>query len=290
MTFEQLVVLDAIVNKGTFRGAAEHLNKAQSAVSHTLKKLEHEIGFSILSREHYRPELTKQGEVFYRHSIRVLRSMQDLKSVANNLNLKQEAEVMLTVSATFPMPALLTLLGQMTEEYPATHIRLSRDNLGGPIERLLTDEAQIIISISDGVPLEQVEALPLSPVSISPVAHPDFPAARDNQLKLQKEMQTYVQVVVADNSVIHRQSKGLVSGGLRWTVSDFSMKKEILLANMGWGGMPEHLIEKELSSGELVRLNVEGYGIVKEPHYLMRRKDISAGLVAQAMWERMEVL
>ena len=42
MTYEQLIVLQAIVTEGTFRGAAERLNKSQSAISHMLKKLETE--------------------------------------------------------------------------------------------------------------------------------------------------------------------------------------------------------------------------------------------------------
>ena len=36
MTLEQLIVLNAIVEHGTFRAAASHLNKAQSAISHMM--------------------------------------------------------------------------------------------------------------------------------------------------------------------------------------------------------------------------------------------------------------
>jgi len=38
MTLNQLLALDAIVATGTFRAAAERLNKAQSAVSHQIRK------------------------------------------------------------------------------------------------------------------------------------------------------------------------------------------------------------------------------------------------------------
>ncbi|KZL21379.1 HTH-type transcriptional activator AllS [Pseudovibrio axinellae] len=286
MTFEQLVVLDAIVSAGTFRGAAEHLNKAQSAVSHMLKKLEDEIGFQLLSREDYRPKLTPRGEVFYRHSTRVLRRMRDLKSIAQNLNSDHEAEVLLSVSSTYQLPPLLKLIGKLTCEFPATHIRLSRDSMGGPLERLLSEEAQIIITTLDEVPMDLVEAVPLTPITMLPVAHRDFPAAEDNGFRTMVEMQNYVQVVVADSSQSKEQSRGLMPGGLRWTVSDFATKKEILLENMGWGGMPDYMIEKELEQGTLVALNVEGYAATPVLHYVMRRRDIPAGTVAQAIWEQ----
>ena len=75
MTYEQLVVLHAIVTEGTFRGAAERLNKSQSAVSHMLKKLETEVEIILLSREEYRPTLTPEGKVFYRQATRVMQQM-----------------------------------------------------------------------------------------------------------------------------------------------------------------------------------------------------------------------
>lgn len=290
MTLEQLVVLNAIVEQGTFRGAAERLNKAQSAISHMLKKLEDELGFTVLSRENYRPELTEKGEVYYRHSRRVLQGVQDLKSIARTLTSEQEAEVALTVTATFPFSPVLALIGELTSVFPATHIRLSRDNMGGSVEKLLADEVQIAISTLDGVPLDRVEALPLAPVTILPVAHPDFPAARDGKFNSDAEMQTHIQVVVSDSGSANKQSRGLLPGGLRWTVSDFDTKKDILLANMGWGGMPRHMIQRELDRGDLVRLNVEGYPPVQAEHFAMRRRDVAAGTVARAIWNRLKDL
>lgn len=284
MTLEQLVVLNAIVEQGTFRAAAENLGKAQSAVSHMLKKLEDEIGFALLSRENYRPALTEKGEVFYRHSLRVLQGVQDLKSVSMTLGTAQEAEVAMTVTATFPFAPVLKLIGDMTSRFPTTHIKLSRENMGGSLEMLLAGEVQIAISTLDDVPLDRVDVLPLDSVAILPVAHPDFPAARDSRFKSDAEMQSYTQIVVADSGQTNRQSRGLLPGGLRWTVSDFATKKEILLANMGWGGMPEHMISDALEKKQLVRLNIESYPPVQVPHFAMRRRDTPNGVVAQAIW------
>lgn len=290
MTLEQLVVFNAIVEQGTFRAAAETLNKAQSAISHMLKKLEAELGFELLSRESYRPALTPKGEIFYRHTVRVLQGFQNLKSIALTLGSEQEAEVAVSVTATFPFAPVLHLIGEMTSRYPTTHIKMTRDNMGGSLEKLLSGEVQIAISTLDDVPLDRVEALPLTSVVISPVAHPDFPAARDGTFKSDAEMQVYTQIVVADSGQDIQQSRGLLPGGLRWTVSDFSTKKEILLANMGWGGMPEHMIEDELGNKRLVRLNIESYPPVHVTHFAMRRRDSSSGIVAQAIWDDLKAL
>jgi DNA-binding transcriptional LysR family regulator len=289
MTYEQLVVLHAIVTEGTFRGAAEKLNKSQSAVSHMLKKLETEIDIVLLSREEYRPTLTPAGDVFYRQAMRVMQQMQQLGSIAKNLSSTQEAEVFLAVTATYPLKDLLKIIGEVTAEYPATHIKLSGEAMGGSVERLMNDQADIIIASMDGVPADQVEAIPFAQVTIMPVAHPDFEPAQSSHLKTISEMQSYTQIIVADSSSgAFSQSRDLLPGGLRWTVSDFMAKKEILLANMGWGGIPTHMIEDELASGELVPLNVEGYQPRQSHLFQIRKRDKDIGIVAQNIWEKLQ--
>ncbi|WP_315980782.1 LysR family transcriptional regulator [Aliamphritea spongicola] len=130
MTYEQLLVLHAIVSEGTFRGAAERLHKSQSAVSHMLKKLEDDIGFLLLSREAYRPKLTAKGEVFYRQATRALEQMQQLRTTARNLNAKHEASVSLAVTATYPLTPVLNVISQVknnirqqTSIFPGNHGR-----------------------------------------------------------------------------------------------------------------------------------------------------------------------
>ena len=288
ITYEQLVVLHAIVTEGTFRGAAERLNKSQSAVSHMLKKLETQIDIVLLSREEYRPTLTPAGEVFFRQATRVMQQMKELHIVAKNLNARQEPEVFLAVTATFPLKPVLEVIGTIRDRFPATNIRLSRESMGGPIERLLRNDADIIIATMDGVPVDQVEALSFAQVTIVPVAHPDFEPARSSHMKTISEMQSYTQVVVADSSSGEfAQSRDLLPGGLRWTVSDFAAKKEILLAKLGWGGIPTHMIEDELARGALVALNVEGYEKRQSQLFQMRKRDTDVGIVAQSIWEKL---
>jgi DNA-binding transcriptional LysR family regulator len=291
MTYEQILVLHAIVSEGTFRAAAERLNKSQSAVSHMLKKLETEIDIQLFSREAYRPKLTSAGKVFYRQATRVMQQMQQLKGTAKKLNAGQEAEVFLAVAATYPMKELLKLLSKVMKTYPSTHIRLSTETMGGPIERLLKDDADIVVTTIDDVPADQVEAIPFSKVMIIPVSHSDYEPAQSSHMKTISEMQSHVQVIVSGTgSSEFSQSRDLLPGGLRWTVSDFATKKEVILAKMGWGGLPEHLIKRELDKGLLVPLNVEGYPPRESHLYQIRHRDREVGIVAQSIWKQLEEL
>ena len=119
MTLDQLVALDAIIATGTFRAAADRLNKAQSAVSHQIRKLEDELGFDVLSRDAYRPSLTPEGEVFYRETARVLEQVRALKSVAAGLRSAQAPAISIAMKS--PITERL-ISAQMPPIFMAGHL------------------------------------------------------------------------------------------------------------------------------------------------------------------------
>ena len=69
----QLTYFEAVVTHGGFGRAAEHLRIAQPAVSMQVRKLEAELGVTLLRRTTRRVELTRAGELFLAR----VRSVQD---------------------------------------------------------------------------------------------------------------------------------------------------------------------------------------------------------------------
>ncbi|WP_377189460.1 LysR family transcriptional regulator [Ruegeria meonggei] len=285
MTLDQLIALDAIVATGTFRAAAERMNKAQSAVSHQIRKLEAELGFDLFSRDAYRPSLTSEGEVFYRETARVLEQVNGLKSVAAGLRSEQEPMISVVMTATMSLDPILMVLGAVGRKFPETHIRVSTEMMGGPLARLIEGDADLIIAGLEGVPLDDVETLPVGAIVIRPVASPDFPASQRTGMRSRQEMQAYTQVIVSGTGGrTFDQSRDLLTGGQRWTVSDFEAKKSVLKAGLGWGGIPEHLMQHELANGELVPLTVEGYPPRHTEIFAIRRRDQPMGQVMSRLW------
>lgn len=288
MTLEQLRALDAIVASGTFRAAAERLNKAQSAVSHQIKNLEAELGFALFSRDAYRPSLTPEGEVFFRETVRVLEQVHGLKAVAAGLRSEQEPMISITMTATVSLDPMLGVLGEIGQEFPGTHFRLTTEMMGGPLQRLMEGEADLIVSGLAGVAVDEVDTLPFGAITIRPVASPEFPAARQPGLRTRREMQSYTQVIVSGTGGRdYDQSRDLLSGAQRWTVSDFQAKKAIIMAGLGWGGIPDHLMEAELASGALVPLAVEGYPPRHTEIFAIRRRDRAMGQVMSRLWNKL---
>ncbi len=70
--FRQMFYFTAVVECGSFTGAAERCYISQSAISQQIRTLETELGVKLLRRENRRVSLTAAGEYFYRCSRRIL--------------------------------------------------------------------------------------------------------------------------------------------------------------------------------------------------------------------------
>ncbi len=288
MTYEQLRVLHAVVTEGTFRAAAEKLYKSQPAISTMIKKLEEELGISLFSRESYRPELTLSGRVFYEKSLNVLQQTNQLASFAKRLAKSEEPLVTVSINAVCPLPPVLETLKAIEKTYPATQIHLTTEQMGGAIERLYNDSADLIISTQTDLDLDLMEATLYERVKIIPVAHCSYPLAQHTGVVSMNEVKQYVQVIVTDSSQSRsKQTLDVMPQNRRWYVTDFAAKKDIIMAGMGWGGMPEHVIDKELQSGELVRVHVDGFEVRNSQLYIIRRTDKTVGAVADTIWNNL---
>ncbi len=289
MNLEQLITLDAIVSTGTFRGAAERVHKAQSAISHQIRKLEDELQFALFSREAYRPRLTEEGEVFFREATRVLDQFRQLQTVSQRLRGEQESLIHICLTATMPIEPLVALLGQIGDAFPSTQIAVSAEMMGGPLARLMNGEADLIVAGLQDVPVDEVEVTPVGSIVIRPVAHRSFAIAQQGGVRSRMEMQGYVQVIVAGTGgPDFDQSRDVLAGGRRWTVSDFATKKSIIMEGLGWGGLPEHMISEELESGDLLPLNVEGFPPRHTELFAIRRRDQAMGKVLTEIWEALQ--
>ena len=289
MTLDQLFAVEAVVTTGTFRAAADRLHKAQSAVSHQVRKLEEELQFEIFSRDNYRPALTPRGEVFFREAVRILHHVRSLQATASGLRGEQEAHVAISVTATMPIDILLNTLKPIFDAYPATHIRILSDMMGGPLSRLMLDQADLIVASQAGVPVDEIDAVSVCTITIEPVCSSDQTLAQLRGIRSIAEMQTELQIVVADTvGGDYEQSRDVTPGGRRWTVSDFQTKKAILLSGQGWGGMPTHLIEEELKDGRLTKLKVESFPRRTTELFAMRKRGKEIGQVQAEIWTALQ--
>lgn len=71
----QLLAFVTVVRRQSFTLAAHELHLTQSAISHSMRALETDLGCRLLDRNGRRVELTDHGEVFLQKAERILTEM-----------------------------------------------------------------------------------------------------------------------------------------------------------------------------------------------------------------------
>jgi len=289
MTYDQLVAFLAVAGEGTFTAASFALHKSQPAVSKLVRNLEDELGLQLFDRAQYRATLTDAGRLFHSRAASVIESSEALKSFGMQLAGDIEPIVRLAVEAVTPLAPIMQILRAAQERYPTVRIELSTERLIGATDALREDTADLAVATKLGVDSVKLELAHFRTVRILPVARFDHPLALSGATIPRGLLRAHAQIVLRDSAQgMDSPSVNVVEGVLRWSVTDVAAKKEVILAGMGWGGLPEHVVADALASGELVQLEVPEFEVGAMELFAIRRRDRAHGVVASALWEELK--
>jgi DNA-binding transcriptional LysR family regulator len=284
MTLEQILTIEAIIQKGSFKAAAVFLCKSQPSVSMAIKKLEDEYQITLFSRDQYRPSLTNEGRIFFEKARSVLKEFRELQVTAQQMSRGEEVELRIGIDAISPVSLILHFLKKFFEQHPHTVLQLSFEVLYGTLERLIDGEVDFAITPMKSENLT-LESQFLTTTSIIPVMKPDFIKEKkvsDSVLK------NYKQIILADSSRHSPKiSTGVLEGGKSFTLSEISFKKEMILQGLGWGSLPYEMVKSELAKKKLVVVKTASIKESKLDIYLVHDPKKSMGPVARELWEKM---
>src|SRR5262249_20253152 len=151
---------------------------------------------------------------------------------------------------------IMVILRAVRERFPAVRIELSTESLAGAADALREERAEIAVATTFGTGLSKLERVHFRTVRIHPVARRDHPLATCGTPIPPALLCAHPQIVLRDSAHDPAASVNVLEGGVRWSVTDVTAKRDVILAGMGWGGLPEHVIADALASRVLVRLEV----------------------------------
>ncbi len=297
MTLDQLKALCAIIETGSFSAAAEKLNRVQSAVSIAIKKLEESLDIKIFDREAYRPQLTEAGKEIHRQALTILKQTDFLSYTADQLAIGEESEIAIAIDGICPLGIITPNLKIFKNKHPHIRIQLSIEYLGS-MERL----NQETIDIAFTQVLEHptwIDAIPLIEIPYVPVVAADHVLAVDST-NPQQNLAQHTQIVVSSTQQ-SALSVNVMQDATIWHVGDFDSKRQLIKEGLGWGYMPQHMIDTDLEENKLVILNLgQGNKKIKEKSrrventvithqlYIVRRNDRPIGPLASRFWNLFE--
>jgi DNA-binding transcriptional LysR family regulator len=256
LTLDQMRVLVAVAETGSFSAAARKLGRVQSAISQAVQTMETALQLRLFDRSRKTPSLTDSGAAVLEDARAVLMRIHTMQARVRAIRDDLEPELTLAVDATFPMPLLMKSLEALREAFPMLPATLFTEALGGALETLMSGAARMAIYPIHGGPGPEVTAEFLARVALAPVVAADHPLARLNHPATREDLEAHVQLVLTGRNAFAQSVRGGIVSPHIWRFADLATRLEFLLAGFGWCNMPLHMVQEHIAAGRLKRLEL----------------------------------
>ena len=256
LTLDQLRILIAVAETGSFSAAGRRLGRVQSAISQAVQLLETTLGLPLFARDGKSPVLTDAGRVLLDDARQVVRGAEMMRLRANSVASGMEPELTLAVEQIFPSAVLMASLKAFAEAFPSLPVTVFTEGLSAAEMRLREGLARIAIYWPPEGDASDFEATFFGSVPMVPVVAADHVLAGERGPLSRQMLQRHIQLVWTDRSPAAGVSGGIVSDRV-WRFADLGIRLDYLLAGFGWCNMPLHMVEPHIAAGRLKQLQLK---------------------------------
>ncbi len=259
LTLDQLRVLIAIADAGSFSAAGRRLQRVQSAISQSIHGLELTLQLQLFDRAEKQPRLTEAGRAVLADARRVVEAVERLRAHAEGGMQGLEAELAIAIDPLLPYAVVMEVLREARAQFPRLSVRLLTDGAGAAERHLRQGQARVAILPLDMADPRDLEAEFLTEVRMVPVVAAFHPLAQAEGVLSRDDLAPHVQLVLLDTS----NAKGWprdIAADMLWYFADLNTRLAFLLGGFGWSNMPVHLVASRIESGELKCLRIQAQG------------------------------
>lgn len=248
ITLDQWQALVAVVEAGTYAGAADSLHKSQSTITYAVKKIEQLLGVKLFGLEGRKAVLTEPGRVLVERGRALLEEAGRVERTASSLAAGWEPELRIAVDALFPAWLMLECISQFGAESPQVQVELYESVLDGTNELLL--EGRVDMAITSLVPPGFLGdgLMRVRTIAVAAPAHPlhgiDRPVTED-------DLRDHRHVFIRDSGAQRVRNPAWQGANQRLTVSHKATAIRALCMGLGYAWAAEEVIRTELDDGSL---------------------------------------
>src|SRR3954469_17482797 len=290
LTLDQFAVFAAIADAGSFAAAARRMNRAQSAITYAIQKLEAQSGVVLFDRSAYRAELTEAGRALLPRARRVLDDVDDFRLQATGVKEGVEAELSLVVDSFVP-DFLPPALKDFKDAFPLVQLRLSVEFFQGTAAALQEGWADLALMAATMPQAGDLERVQCGEIELVAVAAPDHPLAQFKRPFAPELLRDHLQLVLSSRTEVRDRRDYGVLAVKRWRVTDINLRHKLLLAGIGWCSMPRNLVDADLAEGRLIELRPRRWeGADRMPRFplvIAHRRDKALGPAARWLVKRL---
>ena len=272
-TLDQLRILKAIAEQGSFKKAADILFVTQPAVSLQIQNLEKQLDITIFDRGGRKALLTEAGQLLLDYCERILNQCDEACKAVEDLNSLKGGTLIIGASQTTGTYLMPRMIGLFRLKYPDVSVQLqvhSTRRTGWSVAN-----GQIDLAIIGGqLPPELEDLLQITPYAtdelalVLPTNH-KFSTKKE----LSKEDLYKLNFVTLDSQSTTRKDvdKLLKNSGLdiqrlkiEMELNSLEAIKNAVQSGLGAAFLPVVSIERELASGTIYKPNMVDLGVKRE--------------------------
>ncbi len=168
--FDDLLIFVAVVERGSFVGAARQLEIPPGTVSRKIQELETRLGITLLNRTTRRVAVTETGREVYEAAARGFASIEEAESLARAHHDRPSGVLRVVSPYSFTHLVVMPLVPEFRKKYPDVRLEIIASNQ--PID-LIENHCDIAIRVG-AQPDSSYVIRPLAQISYRLVASPDY--------------------------------------------------------------------------------------------------------------------
>jgi DNA-binding transcriptional LysR family regulator len=280
INLDALRAIDAIETYGSFTKAAEKLHKAQTTITYVIKKVENNLNIKIFERHGNRVALTASGKILLHEGRKILYGLRKLEQRVKKIEQGEETEFRIILDEMLPFSKLLPCITAFKNTHPTTLLKFSSTTLGGSLDALVDDRADMAIAPTDDLAnTHGISSMPLCQLAMIFVIAPAHLLAGKSETPDRDMLLQHNLVALADHP-------NKLPAPLTWLAEEqdiiylpnLSTKLEALLSGLGGGFLPEYLARPYIESGALVEKKIPHLSPQRQYSLLWRTGDHSQAL------------
>ncbi|CCQ10903.1 FIG00952192: hypothetical protein [Pseudoalteromonas luteoviolacea B = ATCC 29581] len=290
MKLAQLEMLDVIADSDSLSDAAIKLHKTQPALTQSIKKLEEEVGFTLLDRTHYRLSLTDKGRHFHREAQMVLLRYKHLGSLAKELAQGNEPKLRICYQPIFNSPDYQAVLTGVFHLFPNTEFMLSNGKRFAALEQVNDGSADLGIGPWFDLfhATGDYDSMPIGDITFGIVAKPGL---MPTSLSYETLSQYPCLAMVESDFSFDSERLAYAKGASLMKIDDLDMLKSFVLNGTGWALMSLTHCQTELASGLLEQIRVtDKQDTFHAKIHVFRQPNKHHGPVARTIWQEFQKL
>lgn len=257
ISYDDYRVFCCVVEHGNITAAGNALFLAQSTVSRTVQRLEHQLHCALLERTAKGGVLTEEGRLLYRHLKAAFTEIHQAEKELDHL-LQHKSHILRIGASELTLTFLLPpFLERFKQEYPNTTLQISYTTPPAAAQMLKDGHLDVAVLASPMTQCEEIELIPLMEIEYVLVAGAGFPELHHTIQDLGAILR-YPLVTMEQKTSVRTYTEQLlrtVTNISKWRavceVGSMPLLISMVERNLGLSFLPELHVQNAISRGTL---------------------------------------